>query len=92
MTAHMTATQPAATDEEVDTAIMDACERAWATGRLETVAWATIASRLPGGFWQQGERLVALHYAGRIEAYRFGGRNYLAKPAPGPIFDPRCYD
>ena len=91
MTPDMTAAQPVATDEEIDTAIMDACERAWA-GCRETVAWASIQSRAPGGFWRQAERLLALHYSGRIDAYRFGGRNYLAKPLPGPVFPPRCYD
>jgi hypothetical protein len=91
MTADMTAPEPAATDEEIDTAIMNACEQAWAGGR-ETVARAAIRSRIPGGFWRMGERLLALHYAGRIDAYRFGGRNYLAKPVRGPVFDPRCYD
>lgn len=91
MTAVITAPQSTATDEEIDAAIMNACERAWAMGR-QTVAWAAIASQVPGGFWQQGERLLALHYAGRIDAYRFGGRNYLAKPVPGPVFNPRCYD
>jgi hypothetical protein len=82
---------PAVTDDEIDAAIMTACERAWAKGR-QVVAWASIRSRIPGGFWQVGERLFALHYAGRIDFYKFSGRNYLAQPVPGPVFDPRCYD
>lgn len=94
-----TATRPAATkppapqvsDDEIDAAIMKACERAWGKDR-QVVAWASIRNRVPGGVAQICERLLALHYAGRIYLYKFGGRNYLATPIPGPVVEPGCYD
>lgn len=100
MTTATTATRPTATrptapqevtDDEIDAAIMKACERAWADGN-QVVAWASIRSRIPGDTLHKCERLLALHYAGRIDQYKFSGRNYLAQPMPGPVFEPRCYD
>lgn len=99
MTTATTATRPAATrptpavtDDEIDAAIMKACERAWADGN-QVVAWASIRSRIPGDTLHKCERLLALHYAGHIDQYKCSGRNYLAQPLPGfPVFEPRCYD
>ena len=45
-----------------------------------------------GGYWHKIERPIALHYAGRLDPYKFAGRNYIGRSWPSPAFLPKVYD
>ena len=64
MTTTETDTQPAATADEIDAAILQAL--------------ADVARRVPGTPWQQSQAVVRLWHAWKIYALKVRGRTYLS--------------
>ncbi|MDP7720756.1 hypothetical protein [Mycobacterium sp. TY814] len=70
-------TQP--TDDQLDAAILAALTEAQtSSGGEELHPWAAIRQRLPGSLDRANERLIALHFAGRVWTCKIRGRNYVA--------------
>lgn len=63
------------TDTDIDEAII-----AELTDAPDVVAWADIRDRIPGSYWRKVERAVALHFAGRVVAWKCGGATFMELP------------